>query len=132
MNIKKTITGLMLSMLLGSEVAVASDGNELLAGCQTVINKMDGGTLDPGFISGMAVGEGLGILLGVRTAMVMYELAGNLPQDNSLRSCLPQAGITSGQAVRIVTSYLKRNPADLHKDGTTLAMFAFLEAYPCK
>ena len=133
MSIKKIITGLALSLLLGNGQAVAIDGNELLAGCQAAVNQMDGGSIeDPSFSSGLAFGECLGILMGVRTTMIMYEVAGDLPQDNYLRSCFPETGISNGQAARIVTSYLKRNPAALHEDGTHLAVFAFLDAYPCK
>lgn len=95
---------------------------------------MDEGSVDPSFSFGLDFGECIGILQGVRTTMGLYEVGGDLPQDNLLRTCFPEAGISNGQAARIVTSYLKRNPADLHQDGVFLAIFAFLDAYPspCK
>ena len=132
MSIKKIITGLTLSLLLSSGVAIASDGNELLENCQTVVNEMDGGSLEESFSTYLKVGYCFGLIEGVRNAMVMYGASGDLRKDSFLHSCFPEDNIQNGQAARIITSYLKKNPAELNKNGSALAMFAFIDAYPCK
>ena len=131
MSIKKITTGLALSMMLSSGVAVATDGNKLLEECQSVVNYMnDDSTFNPDFSRGMAFGTCFGIAEGVRNTMTMYSLVGT--QDSPFRVCFPDDNIRNDQATRIITSYLKKNPSDLHKNGSALAMLAFLEAFPCK
>ena len=131
MNIKKTIIGLMLSLLLGSGIAVAADGNELLADCQIAINAMDSGNSSSDLSAGIKIARCIGMAEGVRLTMQIYNEE-DLPQDSILRACFPVNGINNGQAVRIITSSLKKNPASLHMEGPVLAVLAFLEAYPCK
>ena len=130
MSIKKIITGLTLSLLLNSGVAVASDGNALLKYCQIAVNDMDGGSIEK--FDYIKVGYCFGLIEGVRNAMVMYGASGDLRKDSFLHSCFPEDNIQNGQAARIITSYLKKNPAELNKNGSALAMFAFIDAYPCK
>ena len=55
-------------------------------------------------------------------------LASFLPLD--VRSC-PPTGSTTGQAVRIVVSFLEAHPERLHEDFTDLAMEALRQAWPC-
>jgi len=131
MSIKKIITGLTLSMLLNSELAMATDGNELLAACQTVINYMDSGETSLDHSSDLDIGLCLGLGEGVRNTMIFYGLS-DLPQDSYYRVCLPEGGIKNGQAARIISSHLMKNPANLHMDASGLAMLAFIDAYPCK
>jgi hypothetical protein len=45
--------------------------------------------------------------------------------------CLP-ADSNGGQYRRVLIQYLEANPAELHKDGTTLAIAAFRRAFPCR
>ena len=129
MSIKRIIIGLTLSLLLSSGAANA-DGNKLLADCQILINALDSGTVSTAQGASLAAGNCMGISNGVRTTMVF--LKRDLPQDSGMRVCLPENGINNGQAVRIIASYLKKNPAELHLHESILAIFAFLEAYPCK
>ena len=131
MNIKKLIKGLAFSMLLNSELAMATDGKKLLAACQTVINYIDSGETSLDHSSGVDIGLCLGMAEGVRNTMIIYSLS-DLPQDSYYRVCLPEGGIKNGQAARIISSYLMKNPAKLHIDASGLAMFAFIDAYPCK
>lgn len=133
MSIKKLITGLALSMLLASGV-VSADGNELLANCQRVVNFMDSGgvTTDASLSFGRSYGRCTGMAEGVRNTMIMYNLI-DLPTDSTIRACFPEeVGINNGQAARIITSFLKNKPSLLHLDESFLAIYAFVEAYPCK
>ena len=129
MSIKKIVTGIALSLLLSSGVAVA-DGNDLLANCQLVINGMDSGKPSQDVLSVFKSGQCVGVSLGARTTMHMYQT--ELKNGSLLHVCFPEGGINNGQAVRIITSYLKKNPDKLHMDAVHLAVLAFLYAYPCK
>ena len=44
----------------------------------------------------------------------------------------PPASVTKEQAVRVVASYIDARPTRLHEDFTTLALEAFLAAWPCR
>jgi hypothetical protein len=126
MSSYKILLVIIFSMLLGNGVAVARDGNDLLKACETVIkydetNKMEGSWVDVGYC--------LGLIKGVSVTMVNYNYSS---QDPFLTACFPELGLNGIQAARIVTSYLKNNPADLHEEDTYLALIAFLEAYPCE
>ena len=127
MSIKKIITGLILLLLLASGVASA-DGNELLADCQLVVNHMDSGKSAQN--DQLQMGQCIGLSNGVRTTMSMFNR--ELTDDSILRACFPEDGINNGQAVRIITSYLQKNPAKLHMHESILAIMAFIDAYPCK
>jgi hypothetical protein len=129
MSVKKIISGLTLSLLLSSGAANA-DGNKLLAECQILINALDSGTLSTAQGANFAAGNCIGISNGVRTTLMF--LQPDIPQDSAFRACLPEGGINNGQAVRIIASYLKKNPSELHLHESILAIFAFLDAYPCK
>jgi uncharacterized protein YoaH (UPF0181 family) len=57
----------------------------------------------------------------------------NLKSSNTVvLSCFPTEGMTSGQAVRIVTKYLNARPERLHHDAHVLVIEALQEAFPCK
>ena len=114
-------------MLLCSGVAIA-DGNELLADCQLVVSHMDSGKSTQN--DQLQMGTCIGLSNGVRTTMAMFNR--EITDDSILRACFPEDGINNGQAVRIITSYLKKNPAELHMHESILAIMAFLDAYPCK
>ena len=82
---------------------------------------MEGSRVDFGYC--------IGLIKGVSAAMIDYN---SDPELRFLNACLPESGLSVGQTTRIVTSYLKNNPADLHESDTILVLMAFLEAYPCK
>ena len=46
--------------------------------------------------------------------------------------CIPggEAGVTSGQVVKVVIKYLEEHPQDLHKDAAGLVMSGLAEAFP--
>jgi hypothetical protein len=52
--------------------------------------------------------------------------------NQTLNICLPNAGITNDQAVRIVVKYLRDNPAELHKTARSSLLVSFALAFPCE
>lgn len=101
--------------------SVHADGNTLLEQCLVTERYLDTKEMSNPFNVGMCIG----IIQGVRYTM-------QIKNDGAIKICLPEQIITNGQAVRIVTSYLKRNPASLHINEVALIMSAFIEAFPCK
>jgi hypothetical protein len=114
MNIKKIIVGFALSMLLGSGVAVAVDGNELLKSCS--------GEGKP-----MAFSYCLGLIKGVSTTMATYNVD---PDATFLTACFVEEAYKF-EHLGIVLRYLEDNPADLNALDVFLVIKAFLKAYPC-
>jgi hypothetical protein len=57
-----------------------------------------------------SVGMCFGLLEGVRNTIAIGE--------DAFATCQPSDGITNGHAVRIVLSYLRKNPQKLHFDRT--------------
>jgi Rap1a immunity proteins len=45
--------------------------------------------------------------------------------------CIPDAVVT-GQAVRVVVTFIERNPARMHESFSVLVLDAFRSAWPCK
>ncbi|WP_141251695.1 Rap1a/Tai family immunity protein [Pseudomonas syringae] len=121
---KVLATGIALAGLMVSGTALA-DGNDLLTQCQVAVKNMDaraGGNYDTGVC--------LGIIQGVTESI--FILNDSLPKD--LKFCVPSGteGISHGQSVRIVTKFLRDNPALLHEHSSLLVMMAYKQAYPCK
>jgi hypothetical protein len=52
--------------------------------------------------------------------------------DKKALFCLPESGITNGEAARTVVKYLKNHPEKLHETDFILAFHALREVYPCK
>jgi len=46
--------------------------------------------------------------------------------------CLPNAGITNDQAIRVITRWLKDHPETLHQSGRVEILRALASAFPCK
>ena len=58
--------------------------------------------------------------------MIKYE-------DEKMKPCLPEKGLTNEQAIRTVVAFLKCNPHQLHQESEeVLILVAFMRAYPCK
>ncbi|WP_148864038.1 Rap1a/Tai family immunity protein [Marinobacter fonticola] len=98
-----------------------ADGNRLLEQCLSAERFLDTKNVQSPF----NVGVCMGMVQGVRNTM-------QLMGSSSSIVCFPEGGIDNGQAIRIVTSFLRDNPAKLHYPETLLAMTAFQEAYPCE
>ncbi|WP_223592418.1 Rap1a/Tai family immunity protein [Pseudomonas sp. A-R-19] len=123
---KTLLMAVAVAGMLGSGAAMAMDGNELLEGCQAMIQTDDTGEAPPVNLI-IGAGQCLGIVEGVR--MTMFYLNGSLPE--AARVCFPK-GVTTGQGARVVVKYLKDNPEELHEDATSLIFFAYHKAFPCK
>lgn len=104
----------------------AADGNDLLSDCFAVEEFMDSGDIPAG--KDVSIGICFGIIEGIKSMTMLAEMEG---LSTVLNVCFPGASITNGQAVRIVQSYLRKNPKDLHVDRSLLVLRAYRDAYPC-
>ena len=104
----------------------ATDGNDLLSDCFAVEEFMDSGDIPLG--KEVSIGMCFGIIEGVKSMTVLAEAEG---LSNILNVCFPEGSITNGQSIRIVQSYLRKNPKDLHIDRSLLVLRAYRDAYPC-
>ena len=99
-----------------------ADGNKFLAQCLNAEKVIDTNEIKEPLDFGFC----LGLIQGVRNTMVVMN------ESSDIKICLPEGGIRNDQGVRVVLSYLKKNPASLHKNEVFLTMLAFMDAYPCK
>jgi len=100
-----------------------ADGNKLLEQCLVAERYYDNKEVPYDF---MDLGVCMGFVQGVRNTIQA------MSSNSSIKVCIPKGGITNEQATRIVTSYLKKNPASLHEHEVLLTIKAFTDAYPCK
>ncbi len=117
---KKYVVSIVALMLFSS--LIYADGNELLKQCIAAEKFIDTQEVQNEFDIGVCIG----LTQGVRNTMQFMR------NDGSIKVCLPENGINNGQAIRILVSYLKKNPASLHENRVVLTMLAFIDAYPCK
>jgi Ssp1 endopeptidase immunity protein Rap1a len=108
---------LLLAALAAAGNPLEHDGNELLAVCRDAVRIRDAG----GHGSAQA-----GYNAGYCDALVE-----SMPQMYVASFCLPQAGIGTSQAVRIIVRYLESHPERLHLNQKDLLIEAFRDAFPC-
>tara|TARA_R110000868_G_scaffold282132_1_gene542367 strand:+ start:78 stop:464 length:387 start_codon:yes stop_codon:yes gene_type:complete len=104
----------------------ADDGNGLLSDCSAVETFMDSKEFPKD--KQVGIGNCLGLIEGIKFMTILAKSEG---LSDLLNVCWPDATITHGQAVRIVLSYLRKNPKDLHTERSLLVLFAYHDAYPC-
>lgn len=108
-------------------------GNDLLRSCQTALRVSDRPTdsRDVGMIvrEGVQMGSCTGFMQGITNANLFYQ---DHLKGRGLYFCLPEKGISNGQAARIVVKWLQEHPEELHNDAIVLAMVAFSSAFPCR
>lgn len=121
--VKLRRTTFLVTLLL-APLACFADGNKLLQQCTSAEHFLDTRQIRDEHDIGMC----LGMVQGVRNTMIILDSV----LDKRLRLCWPEKGIDNGQAVRIVTRFLRSIPAKLHEDEVLLTMLAFRDAYPCK
>ena len=121
---KAWIGAVALAGMLASGGAVA-DGNSFLENCQDAIKAMDEDNTE--IANAMGVGHCFGMVDGVMNTLLVVNEA--LPP--TARICFPKDGISNKQATRIVTKYLRDNPAELHKPAAFLVISAYKQAFPC-
>jgi len=132
--VNKTVRVMLAAaMLLSSRVAFADDwnkfedGNRLLMQCASAVAYLDSGengVLTNPFDAGVCLGTMNG-LLGLHQ---IYTQA----LGKQTLFCLPDGGLTVGQAVRIVVKHLREHPEKLDLRATTLAAGALRLAFPCE
>ena len=118
----KILITLFAAMLLATASLVA-DGNDLLEECLAAERIIDGKTVNE--LEGGKAMRCFGVIYGVRETMRMID-------HPSYKMCMPERGIQNKQALRIVVSYLKKNPQNLHFYDISLIMAAYIKAFPCK
>lgn len=123
---KAWIGAIALVGMLASWTALA-DGNVFIKECSATVRSLDEPAVKPS-VSDWQLGHCSGVVEGVMNTMAV--LNNNLPVNYKV--CLPNGGITNGQALRIVDKFLHDNPAKLNEDAPFLTMLALYNAYPCK
>ena len=105
----------------------AGDGNGLLANGSAVEAFIDSGDVPEG--KEISIGVCFGLIEGIKA---MTHLAHGIGHKGILNICWPNdTAIINGQAVRVVLSYLRKNPQDLHTDQSYLVLSAYRDAYAC-
>jgi hypothetical protein len=77
-------------------------------------------------VDAIQTGWCFGLMDGVTKTMLI------MGKTETSKVCLPKNGIFAKQSMRIITSYLEKNPALLHEDEVVLTIKALIDAYPCK
>ena len=123
------IGAIALAGMLASGGAMA-DGNDLLRRCQIAVQSVDSPNTNLHLTpkDGVEAGRCLGMVEGVWSTLKIYEDV--TPKNHKV--CLPNEGLKSMQAIRIVDKFLRDNPAKLNETETFLTILAFKQAYPCK
>jgi hypothetical protein len=109
-----------------SAAAQGPDGSTFLRACNAAVKQSDGGKVsdEEGVHSLYCIGYVSGFLDAMSLTVTTTGAKRNV--------CLPQAGITNDQAIRIFVKYLRDNPAILHETGRTSLYLALAKAFPCK
>lgn len=121
--VMKILLILFASVLFVPSAVMADSGNDLLGYCQETVKSLDG---EKGKRDQFIVGLCFGMVRGVFETLDYTSLVGS-----DFKVCMPK-NAAIGQSVRVVVSYLKNNPAKLHKKSSLLIMYALLDAFPCK
>ncbi|WP_425563060.1 Rap1a/Tai family immunity protein [Luteimonas vadosa] len=120
---------LFLTLPVSSQIAAASDGNELLSQCSVILEAMDGNkTGNATSREAVDATRCMSFVSGVSQTSTLYEASGKMSKPSV---CGPDQGITTSQAVRIAVKYLKEHPQDLHQKASMLVMYSLMDAFPC-
>jgi hypothetical protein len=109
---------------------VAADGNQLLEQCQSAQRLIDGVPTS----NIVDAGECIGTLQGTVDTLEISRHTFSNDKTKPLPPliCWPsQAVVPRAQSIRIVVQYLQQHPGDLHMNGSTLAILALADAFPC-
>lgn len=115
--------------LAAEPVVVISDGNSLLRICRIAIDVYDGRPAQ-----GNAVEQGAAsiacanFMQGVTHTNLFYQAAPRAAPA----ACLPNDGISNGQAARIVIKFYQENPEHLHEPAALGTIYALSKAFPCR
>jgi hypothetical protein len=103
-----------------------ADGNELLARCSAFVSYIDSDRPDVPLSGEMMFCSGF--LQGITKMNLLYQQV--LKSDAEF--CLPEWGISSSYAARILVKHLRDYPEELHRNEFVLAIWALRAAFPCK
>ena len=104
-------------------LAIMDTGIDLLKGCQAIVAVAEKRQVDAATAGNALLCSGY--LMGMIDAEKYLKDAGvNL-------FCLPNGGISTQQAARIVLKYLNDHPEELHREPRTLVYLSLYNAYPC-
>ena len=125
MKISLMLAAFLSFVLVNPSLVVGESGNSLLGKCQDAVSFQDTSKAKN---SENAV-YCWGFVSGVMSTMQVGNTAPKM-----MNACIPESNpsVTAGQAVRIVTKYLKARPENLHLPSTLLVMDAFRKAFPCE
>ena len=122
----------LLASVTGFASTAAMDGNDMLRKCKPLFDDITGAPetattltekLDSGYCGGYIAG-----VLDVEAAWEKVEGK----SSKASHYCLPAEGIPSEQVLRILKSWLDKNPEKLHWRADSLIHTALIEAFPCK
>lgn len=116
---------LVLFALLLPTTAAATDGKELLRGCEVAIK-----SLEQSYFPNASEAVDAGTCLGVveTTALALQVLD---RQQEVVAACVPFEDLSYEQLLRAVLAYLRDNQAELNRRAMFLVMKALKEAFPC-
>ncbi len=114
------LVGALLSLvpLSGSAEEKSLSGEVLLKHCQAALQE----SVPQSFEAGVCIG----ILQTLRYIQPLLD-----PKYGKAGYCLPE-GLPYEQAVRVVVTYLQSHPERQQEEGSTLALDALHQAFPCK
>jgi hypothetical protein len=103
-----------------------ADGNELLKRCGLFVSYIDSDKPDVSLSGEMMFCSGS--MQGITNMNLLYQQV--LKSDAEF--CLPEWGISSSYAARLVVKHLRDYPEELHRNEFVLAIWALRMAFPCK
>jgi len=104
-------------------------GNDLLRKCNNVIKIYEDGVEESEITKIMFAEASFcnGMMQGITNTIIFLDAF----QVNQSLVCLPENGISNGQAAKVVIKYLKEHPEQLHVADSGLAFLALMDAFPC-
>ena len=123
----------VMALCTAHTAAAFTNGRELLQYCSVAAKAVrtgNAGSFDYGAM--VKGGQCIGFLQGITNTNGLYEaLLARMANRPRAIFCAPPQGITNGQAVLIVESFLVRNPRELEETAIVVALHAFKEVFPC-
>jgi len=121
------------ALLSCSVLALADDdGNAFLRRCIPAVAMMDGSHVTDSELND--ANFCMGYVRGALDPIAFWESTDKTKNVKGpfVRACLPEAGVQTGQGIRIVVKYLKEHPEFLHNERLFLVSQALMDAFPCK
>jgi hypothetical protein len=109
-------------LLVASSASAWERGDQMLWACKgegpepenAILGKVTCAAYLSGFLDSHSLAVGLG------------------DSRKQMNFCLPPAGISNDQAMRVVIKWLEAHPEELHESSRMLVLLALRDAFPCK